>query len=151
MAWQINGEIPNIDAPKPNDKFKAGKNAKRIQNLVNERRALNASQKADTTHEDLEYIEQTSMRRNYRTHFDNICEWQTAIRIWGSQSISVEEAYRAQDCHDRACRNWARMFCHLTPYFHILIHLIIFILRLGPVYGWWTYPFERFNGWLGKV
>ncbi|KAH9847644.1 hypothetical protein C2E23DRAFT_889746 [Lenzites betulinus] len=43
------------------------------------------------------------------------------------------------------------MLCHLTPYFHLLTHLILFILKFGPVYAWWAYVYERFNGWLAKV
>lgn len=30
------------------------------------------------------------------------------------------------------------------------MHLTPNILRLGPVYGWWAYPYERNNGFLGK-
>ncbi|KAH9855661.1 hypothetical protein C2E23DRAFT_696664, partial [Lenzites betulinus] len=31
------------------------------------------------------------------------------------------------------------------------MHLVIWILWLGPVYGWWTYPFERYNGFLSGI
>ncbi|KAH9856066.1 hypothetical protein C2E23DRAFT_722392 [Lenzites betulinus] len=43
------------------------------------------------------------------------------------------------------------MLCHLTPYFHLLTHFILFICKFGPVYAWWAYVYERFNGWLSKV
>lgn len=29
--------------------------------------------------------------------------------------------------------------------FHLLHHLPMFIKRFGPVYGFWMYPYERFN------
>ncbi|KAI0740484.1 hypothetical protein C8Q76DRAFT_607829, partial [Earliella scabrosa] len=150
-SWQINGKIPDQDAPRLNAKQKAGIKAQRVAALVNERRAEAASHKRTTTVEDLQSIDQSSMRRNYKEHFETVLEWLTAIRIWGSSSISVDEAYRAQECHNRACQAWARMLCHLTPYFHLLVHLILWILRLGPVYGWWVYAYERCNGFLSKV
>ncbi|KAL7279486.1 hypothetical protein ACG7TL_007329 [Trametes sanguinea] len=150
-AWQIDGSIPDDEAPPLKSKQKAAIKAKRVAALVKERRAAAAAYEPGTTIEDLEYIEQTTMSRNYREHYATALEWCTAIRIWASQSISVAEARRAQDCHNRACQEWASMFCHLTPYFHFLCHFIIFVLRFGPVYAWWAYVYERFNGWLSKV
>ncbi|KAI9063735.1 hypothetical protein FKP32DRAFT_1571273 [Trametes sanguinea] len=150
-AWQTDGVIPDAEAPPLKSKQKAAIKAKRVAALVKERRAAAAAYEPGTTIEDLEYIEQTTMSRNYRAHYATALEWCTAIRIWASQSISVAEARRAQDCHNRACQEWAAMFCHLTPYFHFLTHFIIFILRFGPVYAWWAYVYERFNGWLSKV
>ncbi|KAJ2994175.1 hypothetical protein NUW54_g7598 [Trametes sanguinea] len=150
-AWQEDGIIPDSDAPALKSKQKAAIKARRVAALVKERRQAAAAFDPGTTIDDLEYIEQTSMDRNYRSHYGTVLEWCTAIRIWASQSISVAEARRAQDCHNRACQEWAAMFCHLTPYFHFLVHFLIFVLRFGPVYAWWAYVYERFNGWLSKV
>ncbi|OSD04070.1 hypothetical protein PYCCODRAFT_1444205 [Trametes coccinea BRFM310] len=141
QAWQTDGIIPDSEAPLLKSKQKAAIKAKWVATLVKERRAAAAAYEPGTTIEDLEYIEQMTMSRNYRAHYATALEWCTAIRIWVSQSISVAEARRAQNCHNRACQEWASMFCHLTPYFHFLAHFIIFILRFGP----------RFNGWLSKV
>lgn len=150
-AWQINGEIPNRDAPPLQARQKAAIKAKRVAALLKERRQAAASYEPGTTGADLEYIAQESMQRNYVDHYNTVLEWCVAIRIWGSRSISVAEARRAQDCHNQACQAWARMLCHLTPYFHLMIHFLIFVLCLGPVYAWWAYVYERFNGWLSKV
>ena len=152
-CWQVGGEIPDREAPRLNPKQKAGIKARRIQAIVNERRAAYNAGSSTAVKEDpdAEYVDQTSMRRNYREHFDTVCEWQSAIRIWSAQSITVAEARRAQDCHNRACQAWARMNCHLTPYFHILSHLKLFLLRYGPVYAQWGFPFEQKNGWLTKL
>lgn len=150
-AWQVDGEIPNREAPPLRQSQKTAIKAKRIAELVRERRQTAAAYDPTTTIADLEYIAQEDMQRNYWDHYTTVIEWAVAIRIWASQSISVAEARRAQDCHNRACQDWARMFCHLTPYFHIMIHFLIFVLCLGPVYAWWAYVYERFNGWLSKV
>ncbi|KAJ3002591.1 hypothetical protein NUW54_g5766 [Trametes sanguinea] len=150
-AWQDNGIIPDEDAPALKSKQKAAIKAKRIAALVKERRQAAAAFDPGTTIDDLEHIEQTSMDRNYGSHYGTVLERCTAIRIWASQSITVAEARRAQDCHNRAYQAWAAMFCHLTPYFHFLVHFLIFVLRFGPVYAWWAYVYERFNRWLSKV
>ena len=34
--------------------------------------------------------------------------------------------------------------------FHLLHHLPMFVRRFGPVYGFWMYPFERFNSWIAR-
>ena len=34
--------------------------------------------------------------------------------------------------------------------FHLLHHLPSFLARLGPVNGYWMYPFERFNSWISR-
>ena len=34
--------------------------------------------------------------------------------------------------------------------FHLLHHLPMFIRRFGPACGFWMYPFERFNSWIGQ-
>lgn len=150
-AWQVNGDIPDREAPLLRQSQKTAIKAKRVSELVRERRQTAAAHNPSTTVADLEYIAQESMHRNYRDHYATVIEWAVAIRIWASQSISVEEARRAQDCHDCACQDWARMFCHLTPYFHIMIHFLVFVLCLGPVYAWWAYIYEHFNGWLSKI
>ena len=33
---------------------------------------------------------------------------------------------------------------------HLLHHLPMYISRLGPTYGFWMYPIERFNSWLAR-
>ena len=34
------------------------------------------------------------------------------------------------------------------PNHHIALHLHQYLLRFGPVHGWWTFPFERMIGML---
>lgn len=31
---------------------------------------------------------------------------------------------------------------------HMLHHLLMYLRRFGPVYGYWMYPMERFNSWI---
>ena len=39
---------------------------------------------------------------------------------------------------------------HCTPNMHMHLHVKQSILNYGPVYGFWCFPFERFNGILGS-
>ena len=32
--------------------------------------------------------------------------------------------------------------------FHLLHHLPFYLRRFGPIYGYWMFPFERFNSWI---
>ena len=34
--------------------------------------------------------------------------------------------------------------------FHLLHHLPMLLRRFGPVYGFWMYPYERFNSWITR-
>ncbi|KAL7279548.1 hypothetical protein ACG7TL_005946 [Trametes sanguinea] len=151
VSWQVDGAIPDMDAPKPKAGEKAAAEQSRITALVNDRRHLHALQEGDVDPDDLDGMTIERADRNYIRHYETILEWCVAMRIWGSQSISVDEAWRAHECHMYACQTWARMLCHLTPYFHLLMHLVLWILRLGPVYAWWVFAYERFNGFLSKV
>lgn len=150
-AWNIDGDIPDKNAPLPRASTKAAKGRTRVEQLLNKRRRANVAADPETTLADMEELAQLRMNRNYLQHFNVTMEWASAIRIYGSQSISVAETDRAADCRERACQTWTHMFCHLVPYFHILMHLWFWILMLGPVYGWWTYPYERNNGFLAKL
>ena len=39
----------------------------------------------------------------------------------------------------------------LHPIHHNALHLSKFLLRFGPVHGWWMFPFERLIGILQKI
>ena len=146
VAWQIDGEIPDHDAPQPPASTNAAKEQERIENMLHTRRRAHAAKDQDASIADIDDAGNALMDRNYQHHYENILEFCTAIRIWSSQSISREEIERAHDCFARASQSWADMNCHLVPYFHLLLHLKFYLCRLGPVYSWWAYPFERNNG-----
>lgn len=39
----------------------------------------------------------------------------------------------------------------LVPNNHLSLHLSTPLRLFGPVHGWWTFPFERYNGILGRI
>ena len=154
-AWQHNGKIPDRDSPRPAPKSKAGAAFAKTENLLRERRKayrMHVARQSGRTVVAAHFEEDdVSMDRNYQRHFKTVLDACSAIHIWTAQSITLDEAQRAQDYHTRACRAWSLMHCHLTPYFHLLTHGDSFIYRLGPVYGFWLFGPESNNGRLVKV
>lgn len=149
-AWQVDGVIPDEQAPVPRRKSRAAKTLAGKEALVRQRLYEHLSKQPDTTPDDLEAASNVKMDRNLRSHFNAALEHATAVRLWATHNITPHDAQRAQECHGRACRSWARMFCHLTPNFHLSEHNIDNILRLGPFPSWWGFPFEQFNGFLKR-
>jgi hypothetical protein len=39
----------------------------------------------------------------------------------------------------------------MRPNHHLAMHYSLFFQLFGPVYAWWLFAFERFNGLLEKV
>ncbi|KIP04677.1 hypothetical protein PHLGIDRAFT_120505 [Phlebiopsis gigantea 11061_1 CR5-6] len=149
-AWAVDDEIPDEDAPRPRRKTKAAQANQRKEDLLKKRRLKDLAMDPKTKPADLIAAAAMKMSRNYREHYANVLEHCTCVRIWASRSITPEEARRAQECHGRACRAWARMQCHLLPNFHLSEHNEPTILRMGPIYVFWTFPTEQHNGFLKK-
>lgn len=147
-AWQVNGAIPDEDAPHPKATSRAGQSETNKERILRERRREDISRQADATHDDLNAASLATMSRNYHDHFTAVLEHCTAIRLWAAHQISPVDIRRAQECHGHACRSWARMNCHLTPNFHLSEHNEMHLLRLGPFPGWWGFPMEQHNGFM---
>ena len=57
-------------------------------------------------------------------------------------------------------RNWLNFATHMsyynygkekcTPNMHMHLHLQKCVINFGPVYAYWCFPFERYNGVLGN-
>ncbi|TFK79942.1 hypothetical protein K466DRAFT_470042, partial [Polyporus arcularius HHB13444] len=102
----------------------------------------------------------------------------TLVRRWGSSSSTPEEldalknylhlviaadfASRRSMTYARAaayeyhmeeyCRGIIRIYKYiLVPNHHLALHLRRLLESFGPVHGWWTFPFERYNGLLQRM
>ncbi|RXW16345.1 hypothetical protein EST38_g9511 [Candolleomyces aberdarensis] len=62
-----------------------------------------------------------------------------------AQALSGQ-AYLAQYCLRMLALNASLSINH-----HLSMHFVNMIKLFGPVYGWWLFAFERFNGMLEKV
>ena len=151
-AWQNDGSIPDSDVPKARSSTKAAAAEAKKEKLLQSRRCIYLQDEVRAPGQAARAPDSdTAMSRNYQKHYSNVLNMCTSIRIWSSQSITPDEARRAQECHARACWEWASMNCHLSPYCHLLMHHTDFILRLGPTYTFWLFGPERNNGWLSHV
>jgi hypothetical protein len=144
-------KIPNEDAPSAPKSSKVTASTAHSTKLVRNRKRKHLAGQDEVDPDEIEAAQELRIDRNYHSHYQNILQLCVAIRILGSRSITVDEVNRAQNALGRAFQSWARMNCHLTPYFHLVMHLEEFIKRNGPVYTTWLMAWERNNGWLSKV
>jgi hypothetical protein len=151
MAWQIDGEIPDIEAPPspPNTKNAASQAAQ--EKLVRARMLEHLmATNPNPTEAEIDAIKSVKMDRSLCRHYDTVVQFTAAVRILTSNSISPNEVKRGCGTLERSIQSWARMHCHLVPYFHFAVHLEPQFLKHGPGPGWWTFPYERNNGLLGR-
>jgi hypothetical protein len=75
----------------------------------------------------------------------------TGVRLLTSRAESMNDAERGQLQLKLYCLQSIRMRIRLRPNHHLAMHYILFFRLFGPVYAWWLFAFERFNGLLEKV
>jgi hypothetical protein len=101
--------------------------------------------------EEIDRIKAMKMRRSLREHYAAVLQFTVAVQLLASSSISPNEIKRGQATLSRAFQAFARMGCHLTPYFHLAMHIPEQIYKYGPCYTAWAWPYERNNGFLGRT
>ncbi|EAU82786.2 hypothetical protein CC1G_10905 [Coprinopsis cinerea okayama7 len=74
-----------------------------------------------------------------------------AIRLLSTRTISMSQAETGQAYLSSYCIKMLHLGAKLSPNHHFAMHLATMIKRFGPVYAWWLFAFERFNGLLEKV
>jgi hypothetical protein len=124
----------------------------RLDKLLRERHLASLlAKKPNASDDEIACAKSATMNRSLLSHYETIVEFSAAVRILSSRSISPNEVQRGCAALSRSCQSWARMGCHLTPYFHLAQHMEPQYLQMGPCYGWWVYAYERNNGWLGRT
>ncbi|TFK59319.1 hypothetical protein BDN72DRAFT_780904, partial [Pluteus cervinus] len=151
-VWGLgDGTIADEEAPPSSAHSNVSKLQANSEKLVRNRMMANLLAKnPDASKQEKQQIKTVTMDRSYRHHYDTLLEFTAAIRILATRSISPASVKRAFIMLRRAIQTWARMHAHLTPYFHLAIHMEDQFLKYGPTYSWWTYPYERNNGFLGR-
>ena len=152
VAWEVDGEIPDEDAPPsaPNTKNASAHAA--LEKLVQDRLVANLLAKNPAaTDAKVAQIRRATMNRSLWRHYNTVVEFSAAVRIPASRSISPDEVRRGCTALSCSFQSWAQMGCHLTPYFHLAMHMEPQFLKWGPCYGWWVFAYERNNGWLGQT
>lgn len=68
-------------------------------------------------------------------------------RMLKKSDIELAHKYLTMFCTQFEAVN-GKQFC--TPNMHLHLHLKDCLLDYGPLYAFWCYPFERYNGYLGR-
>lgn len=84
---------------------------------------------------------------------DNTMDLVNAIILATKRVITEQDCQGYMELMLRYLENLKRLYPHLQlrPVHHAALHLGEFLRMYGPVYGWWTFPFERLIGVLQKV
>jgi hypothetical protein len=147
----VDGIIPEGEAPSAQPASKMGLDNARVDKLLRARRRENLmAQDRTPTVQEVEAVEATRPDRNFRRHYDAFLQFTVSIFILSNRQVSFDDVKRGCAAMARAFQAWARMMVHLTPYFHLAMHFPLVFAALGPCYAWWTYPYERNNGFLGR-
>ncbi|EDR03826.1 uncharacterized protein LACBIDRAFT_306513 [Laccaria bicolor S238N-H82] len=97
-------------------------------------------------------------------------QWRTCIefylpvslmKMWSTGGADVPDELWLWRQHAEAARQYLELYLRslrelcpnmdLHPVHHNTLHLPDFLLRFGPIHGWWMFPFERLIGILQKV
>ncbi|KAG2050544.1 hypothetical protein BDR06DRAFT_998615 [Suillus hirtellus] len=75
----------------------------------------------------------------------------TGVRILASHTISMAQARTGQSFLAHYCLECLQLRIPLTINHQASMHTADMIKKFGPVYTWWLFAFERFNGMLERV
>ncbi|PPQ81527.1 hypothetical protein CVT26_011045 [Gymnopilus dilepis] len=93
-------------------------------------------------------IEDSVRARRCRSILDVTMELVSAVIVGTSRSVTRRNANQYHHHMVRYLSGVKQLFpsYRLHPNHHLALHLDEFLLRFGPVHGWWTFPFERMIG-----
>ncbi|KAJ3911125.1 hypothetical protein F5877DRAFT_20391, partial [Lentinula edodes] len=74
-----------------------------------------------------------------------------AVRLLSTKRISMVQANQGQQYFAHYCLRLLGLGAELTINHHLAMHFAMMVKLFGPVYAWWLFAFERFNGILEKV
>ena len=74
-----------------------------------------------------------------------------ACQILCSPFITVRDVMKADSLLKTFCTQFQRLYGsqEVTPNMHMYTHLSECVLDFGPVYAFWLFSFERYNGIMG--
>ena len=89
--------------------------------------------------------------RKRKTLYDAVLSLCAAIRLLSTKKISMSQAKAGQTYLANYCRRLVLLGVDVTISHHLAMHFASMIKLFGPVYAWWLFAFERFNGMLERV
>jgi len=93
----------------------------------------------------------TTHSRNCQSIYSAVLLLCAGVRILATRKISLAQAQIGQDFLAQYCRLCLALGISLVINHHLSMHFFEMIVRFGPVYAWWLFAFERYNGMLEKI
>ncbi|KAF5384761.1 hypothetical protein D9615_001059 [Tricholomella constricta] len=93
----------------------------------------------------------TTHSRNRRELYSASLLLCVGVRLLATRTITLSQARLGQEFLVQFCRACLGLGISLVINHHLSTHFFDMIRRFGPIYGWWLFAFERFNGMLEKV
>ncbi|KAI0059856.1 hypothetical protein BV25DRAFT_1778317, partial [Artomyces pyxidatus] len=152
-AWQIDGEIPDRNAPRHAANTKAYAAHKTREKQLRDRLREHLETTVDQpTEEDYKRVDNATICRNYREHYGALLKFTVAVRTLSTQEIAPVSIDRGTDTLCNSFQCWADMGCPMTPYCHFATHMKPQFYCLGPIaYTTAAWAYERNNGHLAKM
>jgi hypothetical protein len=152
VAWEVDGKLPDIDAPKSRPSTKQATALAKIEKVMHQHRLETLlSETENPTDKQLDLLNTSTMDQSIPHHYGAILEFSAAIQILSSRSISPKKVNCDCAALSKACQSWAHMGCHMTPYFHFTQHLHHQLCQFESCYATWAFPNECNNGFLGRT
>ncbi|XP_066931820.1 uncharacterized protein [Clytia hemisphaerica] len=87
-----------------------------------------------------------------RKKLANLTKYVNACRLLCRKSIKKEDISRAHELLLDFCKGFQELYGkeNCTPNMHLHLHLKECLENFGPVYAFWCFSFERYNGTLGN-
>ena len=83
---------------------------------------------------------------------NNFIQLVVAVDVATRRSMSASRAALFDNNMQAYVKGLRSIYNHtLVPNHHLSLHLKQCLLLFGPVRGWWSYPFERYNGLLQRL
>ncbi|KAJ2926230.1 hypothetical protein H1R20_g10867, partial [Candolleomyces eurysporus] len=93
----------------------------------------------------------TNHSRKRRSLYSAILFLCAGVRVLSNKTVSMAQAAIGQQYLKRYCLQMLELGVVLTINHHLAMHFCTMIKLFGPVYAWWLFAFERFNGLLKRV
>ncbi|PPQ79796.1 hypothetical protein CVT26_012594 [Gymnopilus dilepis] len=93
----------------------------------------------------------TNHSRNRRKLYEAALLLAAGVRLLSTRTITLRQARLGQDFLLQFCRALLTLGVSLVINHHLCTHFYEMIRIFGPIYAWWLFAFERFNGMMEKV
>ena len=93
----------------------------------------------------------TKHSRSRKRLYDAVLFLCAGVRLLSNRTITLRQARTGQQFLVQFCKALLALGVSLVINHHLCMHYYDMIYLFGPIYAWWLFTFERFNGMMEKV